>query len=357
MVRSILALISLLVATAQPAAQLGPIDQWQSTHYRDHKLVGILYLPALKRPADYSAKGQSFIRQFLLSYIASTRFVLMGEQHDNPDHHRIQAWLIDEMAKRGRRPSVVMEMIPNSYETKALRYDLNSDPKLDAFAKRLDWEKRGWYSWDIYRPIGLSGAKHGLEFVAGNLDRTQTRALSKTGLAALSKEDKERYLAEKQLPEHLKSDLRADLKNSHCGMMPDTALPAMEIVQRVRDGVMAEALVRTGRRSGGVLIAGNGHVRKDRGVPRLLKVMAPGFSEVKIQQDGETRIVRTPKSANLSIGLIEVQPGFEDPQKYGLTNGKGEALYDVVIFTPKFDITDQCAALREHFKKSKEKQP
>ena len=44
--------------------------------------------------------------------IAAARdFVLLGEKHDNPDHHRLQAWMIDALVARGRRPAIAMEML------------------------------------------------------------------------------------------------------------------------------------------------------------------------------------------------------------------------------------------------------
>jgi uncharacterized iron-regulated protein len=81
--------------------------------------------------------------------------------------------------------------------------------------------------------------------------------------------------------------------------------------------MMADRLATVAGRAGGVLIAGNGHVRKDRGVPWYLAQLRPA-----------ARIV--------SIGLIEVEDDLDDA---------GDDLpYDYVWFTPRVDDADPCAA-------------
>ena len=68
-------------------------------------------------------------------------------------------------------------------------------------------------------------------------------------------------------------------------------------------------------------------------------------------------MVKVLNSHNLVLGLIEVddeRPNFED---YALQSSDGTPLYDFVLFTPKFDLTDHCAALREKFRKPKKSQP
>ncbi len=339
--------IFLLSTTIARAAE--PWTNWQSSHYQDHKLAGKLYVPGLNRPIDLSDGGQAIRRQILTSYAQAARYVLIGEQHDNPDHHLIQAWLIDEIVKDGRRPSVVLEMVPQSYAAQISDYDLNKDPQLDDFAKRLDWEKRGWFSWDIYRPVGLAAARNGLRMVAGNLDRDRTRDISKRGTDALSQEERERFALNEAMDPKLRDGLAAELSGSHCGLLPKSALPSMALVQRARDGVMADAMIAAGSRNGSVLIAGNGHVRKDRGVPMVLAKRLPGHDDVTLEKDGTTRTVRTPRAQNFAIGLIEVQPGKNDPADYGLSNAQGTPLYDIVMFTPKADITDHCAEMRKRF--------
>jgi uncharacterized iron-regulated protein len=86
-------------------------------------------------------------------------------------------------------------------------------------------------------------------------------------------------------------------------------------VQRGRDAMMADRLATASGKVGGILIAGNEHVRKDRGVPWYLARLEP-----------RARVV--------SIGLLEVQDELRRPPE-GLP-------YDYVWFTPRV-ARDPCA--------------
>lgn len=349
-----------VIGTGTHAQQQGehPWGAWQSQHFQKHPLAGLIYTPSSKGKLDASVKGQEFRRRLLTLWATSAKFVLLGEQHDNPDHHRIQAWFIEQVAKTERSPTVVLEMVPKSYASQLNQYDLAKDPGLDDLAKRLEWEKRGWYTWQIYRPMAVAIAKNRLRMVAGSLDREATRSLSKSGLKSLSKTQINKFGLEFPLPENSTLSLKTELKNSHCGLLPARAIPAMSLVQRAKDGALADAMITTGYKNGSILIAGNGHVRKDRGVPLVLRNLLPGSSEstigkVRLDEKNSDLKVRIPNSMNFALGLIEVDPEFENPTDYNLLNEDGAPLYDAVIFTPKADLTDNCAAMKKHFEKKK----
>ena len=331
--------------------------EWKSQHYRDHPLVGMVYLPARQGPIDSTDRGQALRRLMVSRWAARVRFLLIGENHDNPDHHILQAKLIDDITEFGRSPNVVFEMIPRSLAGEASIYDLKKDPQLEDFAKRLKWEERGWNSWDIYKPVALAAAIDGLRILPGDLDRATIRRLYSTE-TALSADERKRFGLDETLSPAHQASLNKELNDSHCGLIGEEALPAMSRIQRARDGSMADALISGSLRSGAVLIAGNGHVRKDRGVPLVLRKRLPGYNESKVSRpDAQGRskdyVVRTAKANTFSIGLIEVRDGIVDPKQYGLINEEGDSLYDVVIFTPKANISDPCDAMRKQFKSKK----
>ncbi|MEL6503792.1 MAG: ChaN family lipoprotein [Pseudomonadota bacterium] len=322
--------------------------EWQSKINADNPLVGRIY----------NAKGVEVPLLSLLRRAALTRYVLIGEQHDNPDHHVIQARLLEELSKVRPNMPVVLEMVPDRLGEQLNLFDLNSDPKLDAYAKRLEWEERGWYSFDIYRPMVMAAIKNSLPLFPGNLDRAVTRALTKQGLDALTADQQAAYGLDKVLSAAQTEGWNAVLANSHCGMMPASAIPAMLNVQRARDGYMADQLIKTGARAGSGLIAGNGHVRRDRGVPFVLSQLKPGIEERAVAKtaDGRDIIMRVPVAHSLAIGIVEVgeSKAWAD-YKLGAKAGD-EPVYDYTIFTPGFDDTDPCAAMRAAMGKSKNKQ-
>src|SRR5690606_32486139 len=122
----------------------------------------------------------------------------------------------------------------------------------------------------------------------------------------------------------------AELKDSHCGLLPDKALLPMLTVQRARDGAMAAALAEASGRDPALLIAGAGHTRTDYAVPALLRA-------------------REPDAAIVSIGMMEVADGKPTLADYGISAAT-PAPYDVVLFTPRADIADPCAGMAEAMK-------
>ena len=79
---------------------------------------------------------------------------------------------------------------------------------------------------------------------------------------------------------------------------PKRLLPGMLDAQAARDAVMAQTL-RPYAQRGAVLIAGNGHVRRDIGVPRWLpgdaaRVLSVGYLETDSPDVGFDTVVRVP---------------------------------------------------------------
>jgi uncharacterized iron-regulated protein len=103
-------------------------------------------------------------------------------------------------------------------------------------------------------------------------------------------------------------------------------LDGMVFVQRVRDATLADGLERAGTARGAVLIAGNGHVRRDRGVPSL--------------------VLRHTGVAVLAVGLLEVRNDWSHPAEYASAFGASELPFDYVVFTPRASDKDHCAEIR-----------
>jgi hypothetical protein len=97
--------------------------------------------------------------------------------------------------------------------------------------------------------------------------------------------------------------------------------------QQARDAHLARALLDHAS-DGAVLIAGNGHVRRDFGVPLHLARWAPDASVA-------------------SVGLLEVSPGDETPGDALAHLDGGVIPFDYVWFTPRVDLVDPCERFRE----------
>jgi len=114
------------------------------------------------------------------------------------------------------------------------------------------------------------------------------------------------------VPEPLLAAQMHDIEASHCGALDTAAARRMALAQVARDQYMARMLQRYADR-GIVLLAGNGHVRADIGVPQWLDAATRARSE--------------------SIGLVE--QGDDD-----------DGRYDLRLVTPRQPRVDPCAGMR-----------
>lgn len=293
-------------------------SKWLSPHFKDHPLVGTIW----------SGNGRRTEWAELEDAAAASRFVLAGEIHSNPDHHILQANLLDAMIGAGRTPALVFEMIPAVYQAKLDDFLASSPADAADLGAALDWEERGWPQWSIYQPVADRAVASGLPVLAGDLDRETIRTIGRQGRAALTGDQQERLAVQGELPAELATRLNGILQESHCNLLPEQAIGPMMLVQRARDGSLAAALsdaVRAGS-DGALLIAGAGHVRRDLAVPRILEAKRP---DDKI----------------LALAFVEVSESLTEARDYGMLD-----LYDFIVFTPRADLTDHCAELAEQMK-------
>lgn len=205
--------------------------------------------------------------QALLDAARAADVVILGEVHDNPAHHAVQADWVAAIAPK----AVVFEMLTEDQagaDTPGLRAD---QAALDA---ALGWADSGWPSFDMYYPVfAASDAR----FYGAAIPRGVARQVFSDGTEAHFAEAAA-YGLTTPLPEAQQA-ARLDLQyEAHCEAMPREALGGMIEVQRLRDASLARAVVQALEEVGPpvAVITGNGHARRDWGVPSYLAEVAPG---------------------------------------------------------------------------------
>ena len=120
------------------------VESWQSTLGRNHPLTGRIW----------DVSSNRFIeRQSLVTRLARADFVLLGERHDNPDHHQLQAEVVRGLIALGRRPAVGFEMFSLD-DAGAIAKHLALAPNDAAgLGRAVNWDKSGWPDWAMYQPI------------------------------------------------------------------------------------------------------------------------------------------------------------------------------------------------------------
>lgn len=276
-------------------AQARPVPEWVNEEGRTHSQAGAII--------DLRS-GERLSADTLLQRLGGADRLLIGERHDNADHHRLQAWLIEQLHPRRKVATVLLEMLVPAQQaavTEVQRAFARAEPPAD-LQRALEWQD-GW-DWALYGPLVASVLQQGIPMQAANLDRQEVLAIYREGpreVAAPFTGEAEKVLEEV-------------IRSAHCGMLPESQLPPMVAIQRQRDRRMAEQVLQAA--SPVILLAGGFHVRRDLGVPLFLQELAP---------DASFKVLM----------LAEV----------GEAVGVGQA--DYVWYTPRAPQVDHCQALRK----------
>ncbi|MFK7753350.1 MAG: ChaN family lipoprotein [Sedimentitalea sp.] len=263
------------------------------------RLLLLAAIAVLAAPVWAASLSETAQKQLLAADI-----VILGEVHDNPEHHRNQARLVRDVAPK----AVVWEMLT---EVQAARFDarLMDDPA--ALAELLGWAASGWPAFEMYLPI--FEAAPSARIYGAAVPRAAARAALQSGAAAAFGADAARYGLTVALEDDEQSARKAFQIAAHCDMLPPDRAPDLVQIQRLRDAVFARAALTALSETGGpvVVITGNGHARRDWGVPVYLARVRPG---VRVFALGQTEA------------------------------GQVDGAFDALLDAPAIERPDPCAA-------------
>jgi uncharacterized iron-regulated protein len=306
-------LAAALALAAAPAVAEGPATP--ATDASAHPLAGAI--------VDTASGARLAGPTALAARLGLAPLVILGEVHDNPEHHAAQAWLVSAIRPKG----LAFEMIPRSAEGAVARLR-REGADTAALAAALDWEARGWPDFALYAPI--LAAAPAAEVTGGAIDRAGARTAIDAGAAAAARgligAAAARYGLDRPLDPADAAEAAQEQVDAHCGAIPEDLAARMVEAQRLRDAAFADALLRARTLGGGaaVLIAGAGHAREDRGTPAALAAAEPGL-------------------AVATLALVEVAEGAEDWRAYG-ADADGAPVFDYLWFTAPHPREDPCLA-------------
>lgn len=248
--------------------------------------------------------------------------VLLGEVHDNAGHHQQRLAVLRRALAAGWRPAMAMEQFDRERQADIDRArqqaPLDAQRVIDAAAPPKGARGASW-NWDFYRPFVALALEYGVPLIAANLSGADAVKIVRDGYTAVFDDA---TLKELGLNAAIAPDLQAaqerEIDRGHCNALPRASLPTMARGQFARDALMASMVSRNASQ-GVVLIAGNGHVRRDIGVPRWLP--------------------RADRERTVAVGYLE--PGASSAL---------ETAFDVVIRTPAAPRTDPCIEFRQRMK-------
>jgi len=253
--------------------------------------------------------GQTLTAQELVMRLAKPSRLIVGEQHDNRDHHALQRWLLQALGEQRPQGSLLLEMITPDQQQRV--DDVRHASTLPAdLPDALAWEP-GW-DWNLYGPVVRFALTQPYPLLAANLNTVEVRAFyAQPPILSGARSN----------TASVKAELLTQISESHCGLLPASQMPAMLAVQQQRDRRMVERLLAAPTPA--LLFAGAYHARKDVGVP--IHALDLGASEAPTV-------------------LMLVQQGSEVTA----------AMADYVWYTPATPAPDYCAEMRKTLSKDNE---
>lgn len=258
----------------------------------------------------WSVAQQDFVEKahFLASLPPNT-WLLIGEQHDHPEHQQWALRWIEELAAQERLGAVAFEMAHHQQQA-ALDRALG---QAQITPEALEW-LAAW-PWDRYQSVVEASLRLAPRVLGADLTRAEQLAAYREGAPQTALSSAQAEVLDQLIDE------------GHCQLLPQERLPQMRQVQLARDQQMALILSTTPLNEGiGVFLAGSVHQRPDLGVPRWL---ADGVQSVTV------RLVALDERATPDAYL---QPGVD-----------GRVTADYLLWTSPLPAADYCAELRAQF--------
>ncbi|CDG81472.1 uncharacterized iron-regulated protein [Janthinobacterium agaricidamnosum NBRC 102515 = DSM 9628] len=203
--------------------------------------------------------------------LPNPQVLLLGEVHDNAQGHKERFDDLRRRVEAGWHPAIAMEQFDQ--ENQALLTRAQRDCP-DAGCVIRVMEGKGW-DWELYKPVIDLAIFYRLPLIAANLSRSDASRTVRDGVkTTFDAAAVQAYRLNDALPADIVAGQQKEIIAGHCNMLPDMMVGGMVHAQIARDIWMAK-LIRAQAPNDVVLIAGNGHVRKDFGVARWLNEIAP----------------------------------------------------------------------------------
>jgi uncharacterized iron-regulated protein len=280
---------------------------------------------AKSEPIIFSLSSfKSLSRGTLVAQISKKDVIILGEVHDNVEHHRIHGQLLNEindfrkLANDGKKDqvkiSIVVEHLPAGNTVQ-----FNSP--LEKSLINAGFNPQSW-AWPTHEPLFSAIPSSGLALKGGSLSASAGKEIfSSNGASAPA--NVKLLMERSSLSEASQKILFKEIQDGHCGLFPEDKIPPMAQVQRARDASLA---YEAAQYVPSILIVGNGHAWNDIGVPQVIRANYPNTSLA-------------------SVIFIE-DGGISDPQKLLLKAKQLSKKADYVWFTSTVDRKDPCEKLR-----------
>lgn len=253
------------------------------------------------------------------SQLTESNIFLLGEVHDNQVGHMERLEDIKTITSRTKgRVAVVLEQINRGSGS----LEDPENPTCHDLECLLSLVKSSGWEPAYYKDVLQYGLDNDWVFYAGNLNKSDIRQIMSSGLNSVLPDETKQfgYSDWESMPVAYQTDMIEAMIQGHCGLIDEKTATYMGSIQIGRDIWVSSQISRASEYQDVVIVlAGNGHVRKDMGIPFWL--------------------ARVGKYRYASFGYIEGQ------------NKRLNQPFDVIRSIPVAKRADPCDSLKERFHK------
>ncbi len=225
--------------------------------------------------------------EMMAADVARADVVLIGEQHDDPNSHRLELAVLEALARRQVAVTLSLEMFERDVQTSVDAYLSGSSTEDDFLKNSRPWPR---YATD-YRPLVEFAKRQRWPVVAANVPRRIAADAARTGKAAidaLTTTDRSLVAADLQCPHDTYFDRFAEQMGSGGHQSASTSASAADTTteryywaQCIKDETMAESIASAFARMAGkpgvvVHVTGSFHSDYGDGTGERVRRRLPG---------------------------------------------------------------------------------
>jgi len=290
------------------------------------------------KKGQWFSKGDVFSNKDVLHSLSKTKVVLLGEDHDNVEHHRWQLQVISEL--HALQPDMVLgfESFPRrtqKYLDQWVAGELDEDEFLDA----VDWDTIWRFDKNHYFPMFHFARMNNIPMVALNVDRSLVSRVGQEGWDSIPNDQREglsdpakpsqEYLEilaqvfSQHMPKHTKGhgegaeQEQADDEFSEEDLKEIAENPSFKKFmqgQLVWDRAMAEAIHNALKKDKQLMmigVMGAGHLMNGHGVPHQLGALGEKNIKTLMAWDNTLDCDELKKGAvDIAFGISVFTPEF-----------------------------------------------
>lgn len=263
--------------------------------------------------------------QEVLARSARAQLLLLGERHDDPDHHRWQLHTLAALAALRQKLVLGFEMFPRRVQGALDRWVANQLSE-EEFLDAADWKHVWGYDSALYLPLFHFARLNRIPMVALNVERDLVRSVGSGGMASVPPEKREGVsmpaaAGESYLERLFDAYAEHPESKNVAPARGDAGFRRFVEAQLLWDRAMAQALAEAVSRHPDALvfgIMGSGHIERGEGVQHQIESLGIKHVASLLPWEPNSNCAKLTRGiATAVFGLPAAQPG-PAPQLLGI---------------------------------------